>query len=335
MNKVTVPKDYAPKLGSYDIQIAIDYIKHSFQNEFSKKLNLHRVSAPLFVTAESGINDNLSGTERPVSFDIPAIGADAEIVHSLAKWKRVALGKYGFAVHEGLITDMNAVRRDEDLDNLHSVYVDQWDWEKIITAEDRNTEYLKEHVRLIVDAIANVCDRVKEQFPALSTEICREVSFITSQELEDMYPTLSPEEREKEYVKVHKTAFVMQIGDKLRSGKPHGNRAPDYDDWALNGDIILWNGVLECAFEVSSMGIRVNEKSLDEQLTKADKNERRTQTYHRMLLSGELPLTVGGGIGQSRLCMLILGCAHIGEVQSSLWDADTLRICKENNIPLL
>ncbi|MBQ8001477.1 MAG: aspartate--ammonia ligase [Ruminococcus sp.] len=335
MNSLYVPKDYTAKLSSHDLQLAIDCAKQAFQKEFSQALNLRRVSAPLFVSGASGMNDNLSGTERPVDFDIPAIGIRAEIVHSLAKWKRVALKQYGFSEHEGIITDMNAIRRDEELDNIHSIYVDQWDWEKIITVQDRNEEYLKSVVTLIVNAVANVNDKLKSKFPALSTEIKREISFITSQELEDMYPDLTPEERENVYTKENGTVFIMQIGDKLLSGKPHGNRAPDYDDWSLNGDILVWNEVLSRAFELSSMGIRVDRKSMEEQLKKAGCEERKNQPYHQMLLNGELPLTIGGGIGQSRLCMLLLGCAHIGEVQSSLWDADTVLKCKQHGIKLL
>ncbi len=335
MSSLFVPEGYKPKLNRHDIQLAIDVAKQAFQNEFSTSLGLRRVSAPLFVASLSGMNDNLSGTERPVSFDIPAISINAEIVHSLAKWKRVALKRYGFDVHEGIITDMNAIRRDEELDNMHSIYVDQWDWEKIITEEDRTEEYLKSVVTKIVNAVCNVNDKLKKKFPVLTTEICRDVVFITSQELEDLYPELTPVEREHAFTKEHKTVFVMKIGDKLKSGVPHGNRAPDYDDWQLNGDILVWNDVLQCAFELSSMGIRVNKESLEEQLRKAGCEGRRSQHYHQMLLKGELPLTIGGGIGQSRLCMLLLGCAHIGEVQSSLWDEETVAKCKETGIKLL
>ena len=335
MNKVIVPEGYKPVLGSYDLQRAIALTKDIFQKEFTENLQLKRVSAPLFVKSSSGLNDDLSGKERAVTFDIPAIGDDAQVVHSLAKWKRLALQKYGFAVHEGLYTDMNAIRRDEELDNIHSIYVDQWDWERIIEKDDRTERYLKETVQSIVDVICNASDALKKAFPQIGVTLERNVSFITAQELEDLYPDNTPEEREYLYAKEHKTVFIMQIGRKLRSGKPHGNRAPDYDDWSLNGDIIFWNDLLGIAFEISSMGIRVNEESLDRQLTAAGCDHRRELDYHRMLLSGQLPLTIGGGIGQSRLCMLLIGCAHIGEVQTSLWDDDTLRICKENNIPLL
>jgi len=335
MNKVIIPEGYQPVLGSYDLQRAIALTKDIFQKEFTENLQLKRVSAPLFVKSSSGLNDDLSGKERAVTFDIPAIGDDAQVVHSLAKWKRLALQKYGFAVHEGLYTDMNAIRRDEELDNIHSIYVDQWDWERIILKEDRTESYLKETVQSIVDVICNASDALKKAFPQITVELQREVSFITSQELEDLYPDNTPEEREYLYAKEHKTVFIMQIGRKLASGKPHGNRAPDYDDWSLNGDIIFWNDLLGIAFEISSMGIRVDPAAMNRQLTEAGCDHRRALPYHQMLLSGKLPLTIGGGIGQSRLCMLLIGCAHIGEVQTSLWDEDTLKICKENNIPLL
>ena len=335
MNKVIIPDGYQPVLGSYDLQRAIALTKDIFQKEFTENLQLKRVSAPLFVKSSSGLNDDLSGKERAVTFDIPAIGDDAQVVHSLAKWKRLALQKYGFAVHEGLYTDMNAIRRDEDLDNIHSIYVDQWDWERIILKEDRTETYLKETVQSIVDVICNASEALKKAFPQITVELQREVSFITSQELEDLYPDNTPEEREYLYAKEHKTVFIMKIGRKLASGKPHGNRAPDYDDWDLNGDIIFWNDLLGIAFEISSMGIRVDPAAMDRQLQEANCEHRRALPYHQMLLSGQLPLTIGGGIGQSRLCMLLIGCAHIGEVQTSLWDEDTLRICKENKIPLL
>ena len=335
MNKIYIPDGYIPSLDAYNTQKAIAYIKKTFQEEFSDALNLKRVSAPLFVTAESGLNDNLSGSERPVSFDVPAVGSNAEVVHSLAKWKRLALKRYNFTVGNGLYTDMNAIRRNEDLDNLHSIYVDQWDWEKIITEENRNTEYLKLIVRAIVNAICNTNDRLHVRFPQLRTELCREVSFVTTQELEDMYPDMTGSERENVYVKEHKTAFVMQIGGKLRSGNRHDGRAPDYDDWQLNGDIFFWNETLGRAVEISSMGIRVSPESLDKQLTLSGCDYRRNLPFHKMLLAGELPLTIGGGIGQSRLCMLMMGCAHIGEVQSSIWDENTVEVCEKNGVPLL
>ena len=336
MNKIYIPDNYKPTLDAYDTQRAIAYIKQSFQDEFSSALNLKRVSAPLFVTENSGLNDNLNGFERPVSFDVPAVGADAQVVHSLAKWKRLALKRYGFTIGHGLYTDMNAIRRDEDLDNIHSIYVDQWDWEKIITAQNRNLDYLKLIVRAIVKAICNTNDRLHVRFPQLQTKLETEVSFITTQELEDLYPQLETgSQREKAYVKEHHTACIMQIGGKLRSGNRHDGRAPDYDDWQLNCDIFFWDEVLDRALEISSMGIRVDAESLDRQLNISGCNDRRTLPFHQMLLNNELPLTIGGGIGQSRLAMLMLGCAHIGEVQSSIWDNETIKKCEEAGIPLL
>ena len=335
MNKIYIPQHYTPVLDAYDTQRAIAYIKATFQDEFSSALNLKRVSAPLFVTEDSGLNDNLNGYERPVSFDIPAVGADAQVVHSLAKWKRLALKRYHFTVGNGLYTDMNAIRRDEELDNVHSIYVDQWDWEKIITRENQNLDFLKLIVKAIVRAICNTNDRLHVRYPQLRTELTPEVSYITSQELEDLYPDLTPSQREKAYVKEHKTACIMQIGGALRSGKPHDGRAPDYDDWALNCDIFFWDAVLDRALEISSMGIRVDAESLDCQLKIAGCDERRKLPFHKMLLADELPLTIGGGIGQSRLSMLLLGCAHIGEVQSSVWDAATIDACEKAGIPLL
>lgn len=335
MNRIVIPETYRPALGGYDLQCAIGYIKHGFQAELERSLRLKRVSAPLFVSADSGLNDDLSGTERPVAFDIPAIGKEGQIVHSLAKWKRLALKKYGFQMHEGLYADMNAVRRDEALDNLHSVYVDQWDWEKIISREDRCTDFLYATVRAIVNAVCNVSEALKREFPQIAVSLSREVAFVSSQELEDRWPELTPEERETAFVREHPTAFITQIGGALRSGKPHGCRAPDYDDWQLNGDLFFWHETLGCALEVSSMGIRVDSASLDRQLTIAGCDYRRAFPFHKMLLEGELPLTIGGGIGQSRLCMLMIGCAHIGEVQASLWDENTRAVCREKHIPLL
>ena len=335
MNSVVIPAGYQPLLDEYDTQRAIAYIKQTFQEEFASALNLKRVSAPLFVTESSGLNDNLNGYERAVSFDIPAVGADAQVVHSLAKWKRLALKRYNFHVGGGLYTDMNAIRRDEDLDNIHSIYVDQWDWEKIITRDNRNLEYLQLIVRSIVGAICATNDRLHVRFPQLPIKLSREVSFITSQELEDRYPSLTGDEREYAYVKEHPTACIMQIGGKLRSGKPHGGRAPDYDDWQLNCDIFFWDDVLQRPLEISSMGIRVDEEALDRQLRESDCDNRRELPFHKMLLEGQLPLTIGGGIGQSRLCLLMLGCAHIGEVQSSVWDKETIEECEKAGIRLL
>ena len=335
MNKTYVPANYSPTLDAYDTQRAIAYIKHTFQDEFSSALHLKRVSAPLFVTEESGLNDNLNGYERPVSFDIPAVGTHAQVVHSLAKWKRLALKRYGFTVGGGLYTDMNAIRRDEELDNVHSIYVDQWDWEKVITRECRTQDYLKLIVRAIVGAICNTNDRLQVRYPQLHTRLDREVAFITTQELEDLYPDLTAHEREDAFVKAHPTACIMQIGGKLRSGKPHDGRAPDYDDWQLNCDIFFWDEVLNRSLEISSMGIRVDPDALDRQLTLSGCDDRRELPFHKMLLAGELPLTIGGGIGQSRLCMLMMGCAHIGEVQASVWDEETNRTCEAAGIRLL
>ena len=335
MNSIFIPNGYRPILDAYDTQRAIAYIKATFQEEFSAALNLKRVSAPLFVTEESGLNDNLNGYERAVAFDIPAVGTDAQVVHSLAKWKRLALKRYGFGIGNGLYTDMNAIRRDEDLDNIHSIYVDQWDWEKIITPQNRNLDYLKLIVRAIVKAICRTNDRLHVRYPQLRTELSDEVSFITTQELEDLYPDLTGDEREIAYVRDHHTACIMQIGGALKSGKPHGGRAPDYDDWNLNCDIFFWDDVLGRALEISSMGIRVDAEALDRQLRISGCDERRNLPFHRMLLNDELPLTIGGGIGQSRLSMLMMGCAHIGEVQSSVWDHHTLEVCEAAGIPLL
>ncbi len=335
MNHVYIPQGYRPTLDAYDTQRAIAYIKETFQDEFSRALHLKRVSAPLFVTEDSGLNDNLNGYERPVSFDVPAVGTQVQVVHSLAKWKRLALKRYNFGVGGGLYTDMNAIRRDEALDNIHSIYVDQWDWEKVITRETRNLDYLKLIVRSIVRAICNTNDRLHVRFPQLGVNLSPEVSFITSQELEDLYPELSGSQRERAYVKEHPTACILQIGGKLRSGKPHDGRAPDYDDWSLNCDIFFWDEVLDRQLEISSMGIRVDAAALDYQLRESGCDDRRNLPFHKMLLADQLPLTIGGGIGQSRLSMLMLGCAHIGEVQSSVWDEETVKTCREAGIPLL
>ena len=335
MNRVIIPKNYKSPLPIYETQRAIEFIKKNFQIELARALNLRRVSAPLFVEENSGLNDNLNGHERPVSFDIPAVGSSGQVVHSLAKWKRLALKRYDFRCGKGLYTDMNAIRRDEDLDNLHSIYVDQWDWEKIITREQRTLDYLIETAQSIVDAICDTCERLTSEFPTLKTHLCREMSAVTTQELEDMYPDLTAKERENAYLKEHKTAIIMQIGGALKSGKPHDGRAPDYDDWQLNCDIMFYNEVLDSAIEISSMGIRVDEESLDRQLKIRGCDDRRELPFHKMLLNGELPLTMGGGIGQSRLCMLMIGCAHIGEVQSSIWDKETIAACEKANITLL
>ena len=330
-----LPERYQPALGLYETQKAIGLIKNIFQVKLCAALHLKRVTAPLFVDPATGLNDDLNGVERPVGFDIPAVGIEGQVVHSLAKWKRLALHDYNFFVGNGLVADMNAIRRDEELDNLHSIYVDQWDWEKVIDESTRNEAYLKDTVRRIVSAICGTLDELKWQFSSLDTDLCRDVFFITAQELEDMYPQFTPKEREGIITKKHKTVFIQQIGGKLKSGKPHDGRAPDYDDWNLNGDLLFWHEPLQCALEISSMGIRVDPESLDKQLSLAGCDSRRELPFHKMLLNGELPLTIGGGIGQSRLCMLLLGKAHIGEVQASLWDEETKRLCKEAGIVLL
>ena len=334
----TIPQDYKSILGIYDTQKAISLLKRLFEDRLGALLNLYRVSAPLFVDESSGLNDNLNGVERPVSFDILRSDRRAEVVQSLAKWKRLALKRYGFFPGKGLYTDMNAIRRDEDeLDNLHSVYVDQWDWEKVILPENRNLDYLKLTVMDIVTAICDTQDTIQAIYPQLQSlgKLNRRVSFVTAQELEDMYPELTPRQRENVYLKEHGTAFIIGIGGALKSGKPHDGRAPDYDDWTLNGDIMFYNELLGCAFEVSSMGIRVDPEAMDRQLRLSGHDERRALPYHKALLNGELPLTVGGGIGQSRLSMLLLGKAHIGEVQASIWDEGTVKTCDEAGVMLL
>lgn len=335
MGKVYIPENYHSCLSSYETQEAIGVIKHLMEKKLCMALKLKRVTAPLYVEPSSGLNDDLSGVERPVAFDIPDAKADAQVVHSLAKWKRMALYRYDFRVGKGILADMNAIRRDEELDNLHSAYVDQWDWEKIISKEDRNLDYLKNTVNRIVGAICNTLDELKYQYENLDTELCRDVAFITSQELEDMYPDLTAKERENAYAKEKKTIFIMQIGDILKSGERHDGRAPDYDDWKLNGDLLFWHEPLGCAMELSSMGIRVDAESLDEQLKKAGCDERRNLMFHKMLLEGKLPLTIGGGIGQSRTCMLLLQKVHVGEVQASIWDEHTLKVCEEAGVEIL
>ena len=335
MSKLIIPKGYVPPFDVYDTQKAISFIKQYFQARLARALHLKRVSAPLFVTEGSGLNDNLNGYERPVSFDIPDVGENGQVVHSLAKWKRLALKEYRFYVGNGLYTDMNAIRRDEELDNIHSIYVDQWDWEKVITREDRTLEYLIEVGQRIVDVICDVQDLLRVDFPEVKTRLSREMVAITSQELLDLYPDLTAKEREDRFVRENKTVMIMQIGGKLSNGESHDGRAPDYDDWALNADILFYNEVLDSALEISSMGIRVDEESLARQLKERGCEERRELPFHKMLLNGELPLTIGGGIGQSRLCMLLMGCAHIGEVQSSIWDKKTIEGCRAAGIRLL
>ncbi len=334
----TIPEKYKSRLSIYDTQKAICLLKRLFEDNLGARLDLYRVSAPLFVDETSGLNDNLNGYERPVSFDILRSDHRAEVVQSLAKWKRLALKRYGFYPGKGIYTDMNAIRRDEDeLDNLHSVYVDQWDWEKVILPENRNVDYLKLTVMDIVEAICDTQNTLQAIYPQLADmpKLNRRVSFITSQELEDMYPGMTSKQRENAYTKEHGTVFIIGIGGALRSGKPHDGRAPDYDDWSLNGDILFWDDVLGCAMEISSMGIRVDPAAMDRQLRLAGCDSRRQLPYHKALLNGELPLTIGGGIGQSRLSMLLLGKAHIGEVQASIWDEQTEKICGDAGVILL
>ena len=330
-----IPQGYKSKLTLRETQHAIKYIKDVFQQALSFALTLDRVSAPLIVRKGSGINDDLNGVERKVDFTIKEIDGEGEVVQSLAKWKRMALYRYGYRPGEGIYTDMNAIRRDDDTDNTHSIFVDQWDWEKVITREDRNVEFLKEAVKSVVKAIAYTKRKVSLRYPQIAGDICDKPFFITTQELEDMYPDKTGHERERLITKEHKTVFLMQIGGKLASGQKHDGRAPDYDDWALNGDILIWDEVLDDSLEVSSMGIRVDENSLKSQLAECNAEDRMQYDYHKMIANGTLPLTIGGGIGQSRLCMLLLKKAHIGEVQSSIWNDDVIAKCAENGITLL
>ena len=330
------PNDYDPRLSVRETQEAIKYIRDTFQKEFGREMNLSRISAPLFVPKSSGLNDNLNGYERPVSFDVPWWPEETiEVVHSLAKWKRMALKRYGFKPGEGLYTNMNAIRRDEELDNLHSCYVDQWDWEMVINKEDRTQETLEGTVRMIFRIIKHMEHEVWYKYPNAVNKLPDDIYFIDSETLLKMYPDKTAKERENAITKEHGCVFISKIGDKLSNGEPHDGRAPDYDDWALNGDILFWYPTLNCALEVSSMGIRVDEKSLAEQLKKAGCEERAELPYHKMLLNSELPYTIGGGIGQSRLCMLLLDRAHIGEVQASIWPQQMIDECAEHNITLL
>ena len=326
---------YMQILNDFETQKAISFIKDKFSTELCDSLDSTRVTAPLFVKASSGLNDNLNGVERPVSFDILETGEIAEVVHSLAKWKRMALHKYGFPIHTGLYTDMNAIRRDEVCDNIHSIYVDQWDWEKIITAEDRNVDYLKATVRSIFGAVKRTAKGVSEKYPQIEICLPEQIVFITTQQLLDKYPNLTAKQREYEAVKEYGAVFLMQIGGKLSNGEKHDGRAPDYDDWTLNGDILLYNKVLDCAFEISSMGIRVDRNALIKQLKAENAEDRMEFEFHKMLESGALPLTIGGGIGQSRLCMYLLQKAHIGEVQVSIWPEKEITKCKQKGINLL
>ncbi len=331
-----LPGNYKSSLDGRETERAIKFIKDTFQHEIISALNLQRISAPLFVRPETGLNDNLNGVERPVSFDAPCIGgATLEIVHSLAKWKRMTLGKYNFQPGEGLYTDMNAIRRDEEVDNLHSMYVDQWDWEAVINKEDRNIETLKMFVRKIYRAMKSTMARVHQKYPELASNFADDITFMTTQELEDMYPDDTPKERENKLLREKKAVFLMQIGKTLASGERHDGRAPDYDDWELNGDILVYYPLLDISYELSSMGIRVDEDSLTAQIKAAGCEERLGMDFHKKLLNKELPYTIGGGIGQSRLCMFMLNKAHIGEVQASVWPDEMIKECKENGINLI
>ncbi len=336
MSSIFIPEGYDPKYGIMETEIAIKFVKDFFEKELSSALNLTRISAPLFVKKASGLNDNLNGVERPVAFETKEVpGETLEIVHSLAKWKRMALKRYKVPVGQGIYTDMNAIRRDEDMDNTHSIYVDQWDWEKVITKEDRNFDFLKETVRKIYKVFLNTERELSARFEKVKINLPNEVTFITSQELENLYPNLTPEERENEFAKSKGAIFVMQIGKVLASGQRHDGRAPDYDDWELNGDLILWDPALNHSLELSSMGIRVDKDALERQLKELNLEERKELDFHKQLLNGELPLTIGGGIGQSRICMFFLQKAHIGEVQASFWTEDIKKVCRENEINLL
>ena len=326
---------YKSKLNVLETQGIIRSLRHKFEEHLCDALNLRRVSAPLFVKRGSGLNDDLNGVERPVSFDILQSGEVVEVVHSLAKWKRMALAKYGFSTHTGLYTDMNAIRRDEECDNIHSLYVDQWDWEKVIEDSDRTVEFLKDTVNRIYSAILLTADFVERKYPQLDNYLPRKIKFITTQELLDKYPTLSGKERENAIAKEYGAVFLMQIGGKLSNGEKHDGRAPDYDDWSLNGDLLVYNRVLDSALELSSMGIRVNKEILVSQLTSENKLDRLELPFHKALVNEQLPLTIGGGIGQSRLCMQLLQKVHIGEVHASVWPEEEIKKCKEAGIELL
>lgn len=333
--EIFIPEGYKSALSLRETQHAIKYIKDIFQQTLSFAVTLDRVTAPLIVRKNSGINDDLNGVERKVEFDMLNEDGEAEVVQSLAKWKRLALYRYGYRVGEGIYTDMNAIRRDDEMDNVHSIFVDQWDWEKVITRDQRNVQFLMETVKSIVKAIAFTKRKVSLRYPVLSSEICETPFFITTQELEDKYPNLTPKEREREITREKKTVFIMQIGKMLKSGIRHDGRAPDYDDWELNGDIFFWDEVIQDALEISSMGIRVDSVSLASQLAELGAEDRMKFEYHKMIADGTLPLTIGGGIGQSRLCMLLLEKAHIGEVQASVWPEAMLSICEKNGINML
>ena len=335
MKSLIIPENYASVLDLRETERAIKAVKDGFERSLAERLNLERITAPLFLEKDSGLNDDLNGVERKVEFELKETKTSCEVVQSLAKWKRMALYRYGFKADEGLYTDMNAIRRDDDMDNIHSVFVDQWDWERVITKEERNLGFLKMIVQRIVDAVIDTHNQIKRAFPALTRTLDREIFYITAQELEDKYPRLSPKEREYAVSREHHTVFLMQIGGALKSGIRHDGRAPDYDDWTLNGDLLFWNDLLNAPLELSSMGIRVDAESLKSQLELSSAQERMKYEYHRLVSEGVLPLTIGGGIGQSRICMLLLEKLHIGEVQASYWGKDFLAACKAGGVDIL
>ncbi|MBS1399559.1 MAG: aspartate--ammonia ligase [Clostridia bacterium] len=335
MKSLIIPENYASVLDLRETERAIKAVKDGFERSLAERLNLERITAPLFLEKDSGLNDDLNGIERKVEFELKETKTSCEVVQSLAKWKRMALYRYGFKADEGLYTDMNAIRRDDDMDNIHSVFVDQWDWERVITKEERNLGFLKMIVQRIVDAVIDTHNQIKRAFPALTRTLDREIFYITAQELEDKYPRLSPKEREYAVSREHHTVFLMQIGGALKSGIRHDGRAPDYDDWTLNGDLLFWNDLLNAPLELSSMGIRVDAESLKRQLELSSAQERMKYEYHRLVSEGVLPLTIGGGIGQSRICMLLLEKLHIGEVQASYWGKDVLAACKAGGVDIL
>lgn len=333
--KIYIPEGYKSNLNLYDTQASISFIKKNFEDKLSKSLNLKRVSAPLFVEKSTGLNDDLDGKAKAVNFIAPNINKECVIVHSLAKWKRMALYEYGFYEGNGLYTDMNAIRKDEKLDNLHSIYVDQWDWEKVINKDDRNLSYLFDTVTKIHITILETLNELKNKYPNINVELESQIQFISSQELIDLYPELDAKQREAQIVKKYKSVFIYGIGHKLSNGYPHDSRSSDYDDWNLNGDLLYYDELLDCPIEISSMGIRVDENSLAEQLKLANEEYKKEFPYHQMILNKKLPYTIGGGIGESRLCMLLMNKAHIGEVQSSIWDEETMNACKQSGVIIL
>ena len=335
MTKLNIPPNYTPPQSTYDTQVAIRFIRGSIHETLEKSLNMMRVSAPLIVQSDTGLNDNLTGVERPVRFDVPELGVDVEIVQSLAKWKRVALKRYGFKPGEGIYTEMNAIRRDDDIDNTHSIYVDQWDWERVITLEERSIDTLVKIAGQLFDMLKETENIVADKFPGIKRHLPSKLTVLSTRELFDLYPNMNANQREDAICRKHGAVFLTQIGDELTPGIKHGDRSPDYDDWTMNGDLLFYYPVLDRAMEISSMGVRVDAAALKSQLTKANAEDRLSLPYHRMVLGGELPLTVGGGLGQSRICMFMLDRAHIGEVQVSVWPEDMVRECEAVGITLL